>query len=384
MIKTSEMRGSCGRWGRLALLALALFAAAPSFTWSAEKGMTAGKVKMFDLSAHRGGRGLCPENTLPSFANALAIGVSTLEMDAAVTKDGVVVISHDPYLDPNITRGPNKQWIGKGRKLIKSMTFKELEIYDVGRIKPGTGLAARFPRQKPIDGTPIPSLPAVLDLVKASRNEDVSVSVELKYDPTDPSLTIEREPYAKALIDVLRKGGFASRSTIQSFDWEILQIVQRLAPEIPGVYLTSGYNGADTLNIGKAEMSQWTAPFNVNSYGGSVVKAIKAAGGKLWSPDQRGLTAAQIKEAHEAGIGVIVWTVNAKEEMAKFIDMDVDGIITDYPDILRKVLIAKGKSVAKPISRATGGVILSCQSSVTGHFEPKFLHTIHPVTCSAK
>jgi glycerophosphoryl diester phosphodiesterase len=343
--------------GGAELLALALLAASPSPTWSAENAMASGKQKMFELSAHRGGRGLCPENTLASFSNALSIGVSTLEMDAAVTSDGVVVISHDTYLDPNITRGPDGQWIGKERKPIKTMTLKELRSYDVGRIKPGTALAAEFSRQKPIDGTRIPSLAAVLDLVKASRNKDVIVSVELKYDPTDPSLTIEREPYAKALIEVLRKGGFARRSTIQSFDWEILQIVQRLAPEIPGVYLTSGYNEDDTLNIGKPEPSKWTAPFNVNSYGGSVVKAIKAAGGMLWSPDLRGLTAAQIKESHEAGIKVIVWTVNDREDMVKFIDMGADGIITDYPDILREVLIGKGKAVAKPTSRTTGGVM---------------------------
>lgn len=340
------------------LIALALFAASLSSTFTSETAMAAGKQKMFDLSAHRGGRGLCPENTLASFSNALAIGVTTLEMDAAVTKDGVVVISHDPFLDPNITRGPDEKWIGKERKLIKSLTFKELRTYDVGRIKPGTGLAAQFPRQKPIEGTRIPSLASVLDLVKASGNKDVFVSVELKYDPTDPSLpTPEREPYAKALIENLKTGGFLNRSTIQSFDWDILQIVQRLAPEIPRVYLTSGYNEDDTLNVGKAEVSKWTGAINVNSYGGSVVRAIKAAGGTLWSPDARGLTAAQIKEAHEAGISVIVWTVNDKEEMAKFIDMEVDGIITDYPDILRAVLIAKGKAVANPSLRTSGGVI---------------------------
>lgn len=348
--------------GGAVLLALALLAAFPSRTRSAEEAKAPGGQKMFELSAHRGGRGLCPENTLASFSNALSIGVSTLEMDAAVTRDGVVVISHDAYLDPNITRGPDGKWIDKERKLIKTMTFKEVGSYDVGRIKPGTALAAQFPRQKSVDGTHIPSLASVLDLVKASRNKDVMVSVELKYDPTAPSLTIEREPYAKALIGVLRKAGFAQRSTVQSFDWQILQIVQRLAPEIPSVYLTSGYNEDDTLNIGKPEPSLWTAPFNVNSHGGSVVKALKAAGGKQWSPDRRGLTAAQIKEAHEAGIKVIVWTVNDAEEMAKLIDMGVDGIITDYPDILRKALISKGKAVAKPSTASTGGVMCSVRN----------------------
>jgi len=363
VIKTAKEFRASARRSCATLLALALIAGSSLSALPVERAMAAGKQKMFDLSAHRGGRGLCPENTLASFSNALAIGVTTLEMDAGVTRDGVVVISHDMWLDPNITRGPDGQWIGKERKLIKSMTFKELQTYDVGRIKPGTGLAAQFPRQKPIDGTRIPSLASVLDLVKASGNKDVIVSVELKYDPTDPSLpTPEREPYAKALIEVLRKGGFAKRATIQSFDWTILQIVQKLAPDITGVYLTSGYNEDDTLNIGKAEPSKWSDPFNVNSYGGSVVKAIKAAGGTIWSPDSRGLTAAQINEAREAGISTIVWTVNDKTEMAKLIDMGVDGIITDYPDMLRAVLIEKGKAVPKATRRTTGGVMCRVRS----------------------
>ena len=84
------------------------------------------------------------------------------------------------------------------------------------------------------------------------------------------------------------------------------------------------------------------------------MKAIKAAGGKLWSPDSRGLDAAQVKEAHDLGISVIVWTVNEAAEMARFIDIGVDGIITDYPDLLRKVLIEKGRQVAKPVPRASG------------------------------
>jgi glycerophosphoryl diester phosphodiesterase len=362
ILTVKELRASARRRGAT-LLALALIAGTLLSAFPAERAMAAGKQKMFDLSAHRGGRGLCPENTLASFSNALAIGVTTLEMDAAVTRDGVVVISHDVWLDPNITRGPDKQWIGRERKLIKSMTFKELQGYDVGRIKPGTGLAAQFSRQKPIDGTRIPSLAAVLDLVKASGNKDVVVSVELKYDPTDPSLpTPEREPYAKALIEALRTGGFARRSTIQSFDWKILQIVQRLAPDIPGVYLTSGYNEDDTLNVGKAEVSKWTDSFDVNVYGGSVIKALKAAGGTIWSPDSRGLSAAQINEAREAGISVVVWTVNDKTEMAKLIDLGVDGVITDYPDMLRAVLIEKGKAVAKATSRTTGGVMCRVRS----------------------
>jgi glycerophosphoryl diester phosphodiesterase len=321
---------------------------------------------MFDLAAHQGGRGLCPENTLPAFANALAIGVSSLEMDAVVTKDGIVVVSHNPFLDPNITRGPHGKWIGNERLLIKWLTFEELQHYDVGRIRPDTEYSAQFPDQQPVDGTRIPALSEVIHLVRNSLQDQVVISIEAKYDPTDVSRpTLDRDDLSKVLVDTLRKEKFANRAHIQSFDWEILQIIQRVAPEIPTVYLTSSHDGDDTLGIGKLSASRWTGSFNVNDYGGSVAQAIKAAGGKLWSPDSRDLDAAQIKQAHDLGIKVLVWTVNDPAEMAQLIDQDVDGIITDYPDRLRKVLIEKERRVTKPAARASGD--LMCEVSfVTG------------------
>src|SRR5262249_41241066 len=101
-------------------------------------------AEAFDLSAHRGGRGLYPENTLVAFSNALSMGVTSMEMDAAVTRDGVAVISHDQVLNRDITRGPDGRWIGDERKVIKTLTFKELQRYDVGRIMPGYGLCRRI------------------------------------------------------------------------------------------------------------------------------------------------------------------------------------------------------------------------------------------------
>lgn len=146
-----------------------------------------------------------------------------------------------------------------------------------------------------------------------------------------------------------------------------MQIAQRLAPEIPAVYLTSGYLQDDTLGIGKAERSKWTGAFNVNDYGGSVPKAIKAAGGKFWSPDSRDLDPAQVKEALEAGIGVTVWTVNDQAEMARIIDMGVDGIITDYPEILRQVLVERGRAVPTPVP---GAALCKAAATSRGPFVP--------------
>jgi len=336
-----SLRRACiwAAWAIAAIVALA----------RTETALASQVAHQFDLSAHRGGRGLCPENTLPAFANALSIGVRSLEMDAAVTKDGVVVISHDAILNPDITRGPDGKWLEGKRIRIKDLTFQELQKYDVGRIRPATPYSNNFSKQTPLDGTRIPSLASVIELVRISGARDVVLSVEAKFDPTDASQpTIPGDQLARAIISVLRQQGIEKQAYIQSFDWSILEIVQQLAPEIPTVYLTSGQPGDDTLGIGTAGGSKWTGKFDVNAYGGSVAHAIKAAGGRLWSPDSRDLDEAKIVTAHGLGLKVIAWTVNEPSEMAKLIGWGIDGIISDYPNKLRRVLQEKGVAVPKP------------------------------------
>src|SRR6187455_2223883 len=112
---------------------------------------TAGAAPEFDLQGHRGTRGNAPENTIAAFEKALAIGVSTLEMDAAITADGVVVVSHDPALNPALTREAGGQWL-KGRgPLIRSLSHAQLQAYDVGRIDPASDYAKQFPTQQAKD-----------------------------------------------------------------------------------------------------------------------------------------------------------------------------------------------------------------------------------------
>src|SRR5215208_5425888 len=123
-------------------------------------------AQAFDLQGHRGARGLAPENTLPAFALALSIGVTTLELDVAMTKDGILVVHHDEWLNPDIARGPDGRFLGTRGPAIHSLTLDEVKRYDVGRIKPGTGYGAEFPEQRPIDGTRIPTLEEVFALVR--------------------------------------------------------------------------------------------------------------------------------------------------------------------------------------------------------------------------
>jgi len=120
--------------------------------------LLAAPVQAFDLQGHRGARGLAPENTLAAFETALAVGLSTLELDLAMTRDDVLVVSHNRRLNPDHTRGPDGKFLETEGPAIRSLTLAELQRYDVGRLKPGTAYAADFPEQRAIDGTRIPAL----------------------------------------------------------------------------------------------------------------------------------------------------------------------------------------------------------------------------------
>src|ERR671914_573206 len=133
----------------------------------------------FDLQGHRGARGHAPENTLAGFERALAIGVDTLELDVGVTRDGVVVIHHDRRLNPDVARGPDGQWVSAPAASIFSLSYPELQNYDVGRIRPGSEYARRFPHQKPIDGARIPRLSELF----AIAGPTVRFNIETKISP---------------------------------------------------------------------------------------------------------------------------------------------------------------------------------------------------------
>jgi len=289
-------------------------------------------VHAFDLQGHRGARGLAPENTLPAFRKGLDLGVDTLECDMAITKDGVVVIHHDLWLNPDTTRGPDGKWLEKRGPAISELTFEELQKYDVGRLKPGTDYAKGFPDQVPVDGTRVPGLADLFDLVKKSGNAKVGFDCETKVSPLERGATLPSEEFARRVIAEIRKHGMAARTMVQSFDWSTLQVIQKEAPEIRTMYLSY----PRTLNpSADGKPSPWLAGFAPELHGGSVPKAVKAAGGKIWAPNQTYLTPELLAEARALGIVVIPWTVNDPAMMAKLLDMGVDGIISDRPDLVQ-------------------------------------------------
>lgn len=309
---------------------------------------TASAAMAFDLEGHRGTRGHRPENTLPAFAAALSIGVDTLELDTGITKDGVVVISHNRQLSPDITKGPDGAYLSAPGPAIHALSFAELRRYDVGGIRPGSGYARQFPEQQPVPGATFPTLDELARLVAKSGNTQVRFNIETKISPLAPQDTVDAETFARRLVEVVRKSGIAPRTMIQSFDWRTLKIVQKIAPEIPTVCLTLERGPDDNVQRGKPGASPWTAGLDVDEFGGSVPRLVKAAGCAVWSPFFRDVTDAALAEAKSLGLQTVVWTVDAPDDMYALIARGVDGIITDYPDKLREAMARHGLKLPAP------------------------------------
>ena len=299
-----------------------------------------GQVMAFDIEAHRGGRALFPENTLPSFANALSMGVDTLELDVGVTRDGALVVSHERGLNPDLARGADGVYVAAPGIPFVQLRLEEVKQYDVGQVRPGSAYAAQFPDQRAVPDTPIPTLKEVLELVRKSGDRHVRLNIETKIDPNHPQESPDPERFVALLLGLLDAEQFSDRVMIQSFDWRTLLLVEKLAPAIPTVYLTQQKGSGATVFPDKA--SVWTAGFNPAEHGGSLPATIKAAGGAIWSPFFRDVNPALIAESHGLGLSVVVWTVNKPEDMVRMIEMGVDGIISDHPDILRKVAGERG------------------------------------------
>lgn len=299
-----------------------------------------------ELQGHRGARGLAPENTLAAFDLALALGVDTLELDTVMTQDQVVVISHDATLNPNLTRYASGAYIANPGPAIRSLRLAELQRFDVGRLRPDTRYAQSHPDQGPQDGERIPTLAALFERVKLHDAKQVRFNIETKISPLHPELTPEPEAFVRAILEVARSQGMTERITLQSFDWRTLAVAQRIAPEVPTVYLSSeqpwGNNVADP---------RWTAGIKLTE-NGSVPRLVKAAGGAVWSPYFGDLNAARLQEARTLGLKVVVWTVNEPQQIDAMLALGVDGIISDRPDRVRAAMQARGLPLPPAYPRA--------------------------------
>jgi glycerophosphoryl diester phosphodiesterase len=317
-----------GRVFVLLLTALALVPAA-----------TAATRPQFDVEGHRGTRGLRPENTLAAFGKALQLGVSTLELDTGVTKDGVVVVSHERRISPLECQDTGgNQVVGQ---LIRDLTLAQIKTLDCGTRRPPDPATDPFvATQESVPGTRMPTLAEVFALANRYGADDVQFNIETKIDPTVDD-TVDYRTFTRRVVDVIAAYGMTERSMLQSFDWRTLVEAKRIQPSLRTVALAQ----APTIFPG----TPWTAGVAVDAdaWNGTLARAAKSVGAKVLSPRYQDLTDPLIHEAHAQGLLVVPWTVDDAPTMASLIDRGVDGIISDYPNVLRDVMASKGMALPR-------------------------------------
>ena len=317
-------------------------------------------VQGFDLEGHRGGRDARPENTLISFAYGMELGETTLEMDMQLTKDGHIVISHNPFMNSNLAKGPDGNYVKTGQYDIRTMTLAEVKQFDLGMMNPAAGdyYDSHGITQLSVPGTKMPTLEEVFELANSYGNTTVKFNLETKSyaDPLDPAYKNSPEPevFVKTVYAIIKKYHMEDRVFIQSFDWRTLKAMHKLDPTITLVALSSeqpswGRQDGCYLWIGAKQPSPWLGGLNINDYHGDYVKAAKDIGADIVSPYFKELSPQLVDEAHELGMKVVPWTVNSSRDMNMLIDMGVDGIISDKPWVLREVLIGRGIAVPAPV-----------------------------------
>jgi len=259
-------------------------------------------AQTIQVHGHRGARAMRPENTIPAFEYAIEHGVDALELDMAVTKDGVLVVSHDPELRPPVCTGPRE------RVAIHELTLAEVRQWDCGAKQ-----NPLFAKQQPVPGTKMPTLDEVFALAPKGK---FLFNIETKIFPQRPELTPSPEEFVRLVLEEIRKHHLESRVVLQSFDFRTLHAMKKIAPEIK---LSALYAGPprDFVEIGRE------------------------AGAKIVSPEYHLVTDAQVKVAHAAGLEVLPWTANTPEDWEKLVAAGVDGIISDDPAAL--IAFLKGR-----------------------------------------
>lgn len=271
-------------------------------------------VKRIEVQGHRGARARYPENTLPAFEYALKVGVDVLEMDMAVTRDNVIVVSHDPHISALICADASGKAVQNG-PLIHSLTLAEVKKFDCGALK-----NPKFPRQIPVPHTAIPSLEEVFSWVEASplpAAKNVRFNIETKITEEHPEYTVDPETFVALFLATVKKHHMESRVMLQSFDFRTLAALNRQAPSIPQVALSD------------------------NKFANSV-DIIQNTGAQTISPLWLFVNPRYVERLHAVGAKVVPWTVNTEKDWAYMLRSEVDAIITDDPEELIAYLKRKG------------------------------------------
>ena len=304
------------------------------------------KKDYFDMEFHRGGRDSRPENTLYSYFYAIENGATTIECDMQLTKDNIIVMSHNPILNSDITVDEDGNRIENDKFFINKLTLKELKKYNVGVMDKKSSYYKLHGKTQVQVATTIPTLEELFTLVKET-GADIRMNIETKTYP-DKALgklyqnNSNMEVMVNEFYKLVKKFGFQKRVMLQSFDWSTLLMIKKLDPEIETValYCEEESWGKDsmTLWLNKKELSPWLAGINIHEFNDNPILAAHHLGIDDISPYFEELTPSDIKLAHKLNMKVIPWTVNKVEDMKKLYDMGVDGIISDKGWLLRSFL----------------------------------------------
>lgn len=303
--------------------------------------------RFFDLQSHRGGRGDWAEESLTAFAKSLELGVTTLELDTHLTDDGKVIVWHDRVIQASKCQDTAPATPGDVEFPYVGDPVAELSLAQIKTLICSPAEVPGQANQNISDGSRIVELKDVYRLVRDYDAAEVRFNVEIKVqrgrDGDDGALT-------KAVVDEINRAGVAERTTVQSFSWSSLNLVQAIAPELPLVALSQG---AEWLGVGMPGANPELGGVDIDDYDGSLAKAAAAQGYDAISPAVESVTPEMIAEAHEHKLPVIPWTVNSTEEMERLIDLGVDGMVTDNPARLRSLMEDLGLKLPKAYKRKT-------------------------------
>lgn len=260
-----------------------------------------------DIQGHRGARGLFPENTIPAFIHALELGVTTLELDVVISRDNIPIISHEPFMSHEICKMPDGTDIKKSdahAQNIYTLDYSEIKSYDCG-----SKYFGKFPRQEKLTVYK-PSLRDMVTEVEKLSNIHY-YNIEIKRKPEwDNKMHPGYSEFADLVVNEIKDLGILDRTTVQCFDVETLQYLNQKFPEVQLVYLIQNFN-TPALNL---EILGFTPA--------------------IYSPYYKFVNAELVEFCKVHQMKLIPWTVNTEDEMLQLIDLGVDGIITDYPDVL--------------------------------------------------
>lgn len=297
-----------------------------------------GGENLIRVVGHRGARGVLPENSMIGFEFSLSIGVPLLEFDVVLTADDVPVITHNHRLHSSSVRDTNGLFLSGEEPKVSSLTFEQIQQFDIGRLDGHSAYGQRFPDQAQLDGVRVPRLMDLLDLVTEEKCGEAYLMLELKSDPDLAHNALYREKFVGQVLEEVHAKGLSSRVVLHSFDWNLLEECQRQAPDMPSSYLTQLPENED--DIGE-DSSKAVCP-DFRGRRDEIPNLVKQAGGSLWCPYFADVTAENVARAKDLGLCVAVWTVNAHEEIGSMIDLRVDAIVSDYPGRVQRHLLDLG------------------------------------------